>query len=133
MRGLPLSDTTLKACRLFGIKTEAKPMPVANPRCPTGRKVSLRVPAAVFAALSRSAAERRTCLSAEIVRVIERGQTLDAIEQAQTSIFTAQVQIQQLASSAGEALKMVQDSDQKQRDRLQKIVDWIQKLQEKKP
>ena len=108
-------------------------MPVADKRCPTGRKVSLRLPAAVFSALSRSAAERRTCLSVELVRVIERGQTLDAIELAQTSIFAAQVQIQQLAISAGEALKMVQDSDQKQRDRLQKIVDWIQKLQEKKP
>lgn len=108
-------------------------MSVANPRCPTGRKVSLRLPAAVFTALSRSAAERRTCLSAELVRVIERGQTLDAIEQAQTSFFAAQVQIQHLASSAVEALKMVQDSDQRQRDRLQKIVDWIQKLQEIKP
>lgn len=107
-------------------------MPVANPRCPTGRKVSLRLPAAAFSVLSRSAAERRTCLSAELVRLIERGQTLDAIEQAQTSIFAAQVQIQQLSSSAGEALKMVQASDQKQRDRLQKIVDWIQQLQEKK-
>lgn len=133
MRGLPLSDTHMKACRLSQAKNKAKTMPVANTRCPTGRKVSLRLPAAVFVALSRSAAERRTGLSAELVRVIERGQTLDAIEQAQTSIFAAQVQIQQLASSAGEALKMVQDSDQKQRDRLQKIVDWIQKLQEIKP
>lgn len=108
-------------------------MAAGDLREPRGRKFTFRLAGSAFSILERSAAARGSSLSTEVSRLIERGQTLDAIEQAQTSIFAAQVQIQQLASSAGEVLKMVQDSDQKQRDRLQKIVDWIQKLQEKKP
>lgn len=107
-------------------------MSAADLRAPRGRKGTFRLAGPVFALLERSAVERGSSLNSEVSRLIERGQTLDAIEQAQTSIFSAQVQIQQLVTEARETLKTIQttagESDQKQRERLQKIVDWIQKL-----